>query len=423
MRLSALVFSCLPLLCHAEDFSFNLSDYQKSTYEWGAVIGITSESLHLNQSGSIYNLNFSDNSGIDSLNRDTGSLELEGLYRFEVSSIHFRGFLENQEDQLGSQQQSTVRELYFTYKASDSLNYEFGKRVLKWGKGYAWNPVAFAERAKDPNDPDLNREGFILFTGDYTKTFPNKDLKTISLTPFILPVDSDINNDFGNEEDVNVGAKIYMLYRDIDIDLMFLKGSTRGDRIGVDFSTNLTANFEWHGELSYLQDQTINTIDSSNQLVQENEDIIQSLIGIRYLTKSDLTWVIEYYHNNGGYDLDELESFYSLASTDPVTQPILFTTAQNAMAAGFGKTNPGRDYTYIRVSKKDFIDIVYLAGSLTSIVNVNDSSYSFMPELIYTGVKDMEIRARIIWLHGDENTEFGEKANETKFEIRIHYYI
>ena len=423
MRLSALVFLCLPLLCHAEDFNFNLSDYQKKAYEWGAIIGFTAESLHLNQSSSIYNLNFSDNSDIDTLNRVTGSLELEGLYRFEVSSIHFRGFLETQEDQLSSQQQSTVQELYLSYKASDSLDYEFGKRVLKWGKGYAWNPVAFIERAKDPNDPDLNREGFILFTGNYTTTFSNKDLKTISFTPFILPVDNDINDDFGKEEDINFGAKIYMLYQDVDIDFMFLHGDSRGDRIGADFSSNLTANFEWHGEVAYLPDHIKNTINSSNQLVQNKEDVIQSLIGIRYLTESDLTWIIEYYHNNGGYDVDELESFYSLASSDPVTQPALFTLAQNAMTAGFGKPNPGMDYTYIRVSKKDFIDIVYLVGSLTSIVNVNDSSYSFMPELIYTGVKNMEMRARIIWLQGDENTEFGEKPNDTKLEFRIHYYI
>lgn len=423
MRLAALVLMCLPILSQADDFSFDLSNYQKKAYEWGAILGLTTESLQLDQSSSLYNLNFSDDSDIDTLDRVTGSLELEGLYRFDDSSLHFRGLLENRDDQLGSEQESVVQELYYAYKSSDSLNFEFGKRVLKWGKGYTWNPVAFAEHIKDPNDPDLNREGFIMLTGDYTKSFSDNDLKTISFTPLILPVDNNINDDFGNDNDINFGAKVYMLYRDIDIDVMFLYGDTRGDRIGVDFSSNLTANFEWHGELAYLAEQSIYTINNTNQLVQNNEDVVQSLIGIRYLTESDLTWILEYYRNTGGYEKDELERFYSLANSDPITQPALFTFAKSAQAVGYGKPNPGKDYAYVRVSKKDFIDIVYLTASLTSIVNVNDSSYSFMPELIYTGIKNIEVRSRIIWLLGDENTEFGEKSNDIKVEFKVRYFL
>jgi hypothetical protein len=29
-----------------------------------------------------------------------------------------------------------------------------GKKVVKWGKGYAWNPVAFVDRPKNPEDPE-----------------------------------------------------------------------------------------------------------------------------------------------------------------------------------------------------------------------------------------------------------------------------
>jgi hypothetical protein len=37
-----------------------------------------------------------------------------------------------------------------------------GKKSLRWGTGYAWNPVAFFDRPKDPDAPKLNLEGFIL---------------------------------------------------------------------------------------------------------------------------------------------------------------------------------------------------------------------------------------------------------------------
>ena len=70
-----------------------------------------------------------------------------------------------------------------------------GKKVFKWGKGYAWNPVAFIDRPKDPNDPDLALEGFWAISGDYIKSFSGP-LKTLSFTPVFLPVIDPMNTDF-----------------------------------------------------------------------------------------------------------------------------------------------------------------------------------------------------------------------------------
>ena len=67
---------------------------------------------------------------------------------------------------------------------------------MKWGKGYAWNPVAFVDRPKDPEDPELAREGYVVATADYIKSFQGP-LKTVSLTPVLLPVYKDVNDDFG----------------------------------------------------------------------------------------------------------------------------------------------------------------------------------------------------------------------------------
>lgn len=42
---------------------------------------------------------------------------------------------------------------------------------MRWGKGYAWNPVGFVERPKDPNDPELAREGYWMASADYIVNF------------------------------------------------------------------------------------------------------------------------------------------------------------------------------------------------------------------------------------------------------------
>ena len=48
-----------------------------------------------------------------------------------------------------------IYEGYLSLKPSTSLSFKFGKQTLLWGKGYAWNPVAFVSRPKDPDDPEL----------------------------------------------------------------------------------------------------------------------------------------------------------------------------------------------------------------------------------------------------------------------------
>ena len=71
-------------------------------------------------------------------------------------------------------------------KPSPSLKIDTGKKTIKWGKGYAWNPAAFVDRPKDPDEPELDLEGFIVASADYIKSFQGP-LKTFSFTPVLVP--------------------------------------------------------------------------------------------------------------------------------------------------------------------------------------------------------------------------------------------
>ena len=137
-------------------------------------------------------------------------------------------------------------------KPSSSLTLEAGKKTLKWGKGYAWNPVAFIDRPKNPDDPDLALEGFTVVTADYTRSFAGP-LKTLSLTPVFLPVADQVNEDFGDRYYLNFAGKLYFLLYDTDIDLVFLSGGSKPPRWGLDFSRNITTNLEVHGEWAWTQ--------------------------------------------------------------------------------------------------------------------------------------------------------------------------
>ena len=56
-------------------------------------------------------------------------------------------------------------------------------------------------------------------------------------------------------------------------------------------------------------------------------------------------------------------------------------------------------------------------------MNLNDRSYSLTPELLYTGFTNWELRFRTAFIAGGRSTEFGEKQNDYRMELRIGYYF
>jgi hypothetical protein len=57
------------------------------------------------------------------------------------------------------------------------------------------------------------------------------------------------------------------------------------------------------------------------------------------------------------------------------------------------------------------------------LYNVDDHSFSVSPDVIYTGFKDLEFRLRATAPVGDPLTEWGEKPNDYKIELRARYYF
>jgi hypothetical protein len=302
-----------------------------------------------------------------------------------------------------------------------------GKKTMKWGKGYAWNPVAFVDRPKDPDDPALNLEGFYVATMDYIKSFDGP-LKTFSFTPALVPVYGDMNKEFGEARHLNLAAKFYFLFLDTDIDFMFLSGGSRTPRYGFDFSRNVTSNLEVHGELAWIKDFQQSLVDRDGTIFQSRSDVWSYLAGIRYLSAAETTYIFEYYHNGLGVTEAEMEEFFSFVNQGYDTFLLTGNDAplDRALSVGQGRyatINPMKSYLYLRVSQKEPFDILYFTPAITSIYNVDDQSFSLSPELLYTGITNLELRLKGTFLAGDEFSEFGEKQNDYRIELRARYYF
>lgn len=168
-------------------------------------------------------------------------------------------------------------ELYLNIKPNANHTFDIGKKTLRWGKGYFYNPVAFFERPKDPLQPELTREGFVM--GDYTY---NKSLdgniKNIAVNLVYLPTSSELNPEYEARDNNRLALRLYTLLYDTDIDLIYLYNEKGEDTIGLDFSKNLLPHFEIHGEYA-----------------KEIDGYEAYLLGLKYVTETDITITSEYF--------------------------------------------------------------------------------------------------------------------------------
>ena len=427
----ALFFFCLSLLTflpilHADDeYSFDLEEFEKKNLEWGGYIELKWVHMDLNQDGAFYQLDFLKDPR-STLDRFSTALQLEGSYQKEIVSLNWLFQAAAQEDQVEWNDSADIFEAYGSAKPTPLATFNLGKKSYKWGKGYAWNPVGVIDRPKDSANPEDALEGFTGAEMDLIKSFSGS-MQTIALTTVFLPVTDDINEEFGNTGE-NFAAKLYLLYKDTDIDLIYFGGDSRPTRYGFDFAKNLATNFEIHGELVYTPEQKKNVLSRDESIDSREFTDTTYLLGMRYLTKNDITTIVEFNHNDDGYTEDEMDRFFQLVNDaadayKETGDKALLEKAQRLGKGGYGKPQAGQNYLYIKASQKEPFDLLYTTPGMTAIINLEDQSFSISPEITYTGFTNWEWRLRLSYIDGERFTEYGEKQNESKAEVRVRYFF
>jgi hypothetical protein len=404
----------------AESTEFDVSAYEKKSFEWNGYLELKPEYQRLDPDSALYGLQFPGDTR-SSLTRTSAAAELSGVYRTGDVRLHFTGHASYIHDPRASASDLRTYEAYGAWQPTANASLEAGKRALRWGKGYAFSPVAFFERAKDPLDPELSREGFVIATGSWVRSSLGP-FTTVSVTPVLLPVKDSLNDDYGPGDHLNAGAKLYALLYDTDIDLVYAAPGSRGARWGADFSRNLGTNLEIHGEWAHFSDATSVVLTSANTLATQVRSVTSYMLGLRYLTGHQTTIIAEYYRNGAGFTQHEAQQFFELAHATSANQGLRSVVAQ-AASRGYVGPNSMRSYFYLRLSQPEPFDVLYFTPALTAIVNVDDRSYTLIPELTYTRITNLELRLRLQFNHGDRLTDYGEKAVDSRGELRMRYFF
>jgi hypothetical protein len=413
-----------------EEYKFDISEIEKKPYHVGGYAEFRPVLFVLDRGAALYKLTFYNRDKGKTVEAYNGKLQLEGSLEKGIARLFVRANFDLQYSYLGwehSEPKKMIYEGYLSLKPSSSLSFNFGKQTLLWGKGYAFNPVAFVSRPKDPEDPELALEGFIAASADYIKSFDGP-LKTISITPVLLPVYEHINEDFGKIKKVNVAGKVYFLLYNTDIDLIGLTGGSKTNRFGIDFSRNITTNFEVHGEFAFINNQKNRVIDSQGDISESKFDAKSYLLGIRYLTPWDTTVILEYYRNGTGFTHLEMKDYFTFIDRGYAVFQLngndsLLRKAESVTEGNYGRPNAMQDYLYLRITQKEPFNILYFTPAITTIVNLDDGSFQISPEFLYTGFTNWEFRLKGTALVGGKGTDFGEKPSDYRVELRVRYYF
>ncbi|MEA3280429.1 MAG: hypothetical protein U9Q38_07505 [Thermodesulfobacteriota bacterium] len=429
------IYIFIPGLIYAEDKSsdtidldFEIPEVEKKPYSFNAEFKISETIKGFDEDSLLFNQKYPNGRDDDTFFQTDLNLKIEGSYQVSIVKLYarFNGNLYYNDDENWENDRRT-EEAYVSLLPGPSITLDAGKKVLKWGKGYAWNPAAFFSRPKDIEDPDATLEGYYVVTGDLIKSMDGV-LKTIALTPVILPVSRHINDEWSTERDTIWGSKIYFFAFDTDFDIMFLSGEKVEDRFGIDFSRNISVNFEIHGEAAIVPDYVKYITDQQGNLTEIKYDAINFLSGIRYLTSHDTTYILEYYRNGQGYTSDEMEDYFALIENGYQKYINSQSMAKLSKSRQYGRRfynqqTVMKDYFYLKTSQKEPFDILYFTPSVASIYNINDKSASITPQITYAPITNLELDLKATFLLGKDHTEFGEKLNDYKIYASVKYYF
>lgn len=364
-------------LC-ADDYSFDMESIETKSFEYSGYLRTEYKYQKLNEDSPLYTL-----LGRKDKTQDT-SLN-EALFRFTYYKNDFKliSALSARYVKSDGVDESifTAYQLYAHQTLSVNHAIDIGKKTLKWGKGYFFNPAAFLDRPKDPTQPENAYEGYVMANYSYNKSFEG-DLKNLKLDLIYMPTTHTVNNDFYTANSTNLAVKLYLLYFDTDIELIYLYSDEQEDKVGFTFSKNILPHFEVHGEFA-----------------KEIDGYHAYLLGLKYVTQSDITITSEYYYNSDGLNKDEIQSSLKLLPF------------------------AGKSYLVNKFSKKEPFGIVYSSVYFRDMLNTEDHSHLDALGFIYTFKNNIEIDLSYNLNTGNNESEFRKKMVSDFVWLKATWYF
>ena len=280
-----------------------------------------------------------------------------------------------------------VRDAYVRISAASWLDIESGKRLARWGTGYAFTPTGLLDPPRDATDPQDRlgvNEGMaiaqaVLFRGETALTVAAaapRAWRSASLAPERL-----------------VAAKLRTAVHGFEF--AFVGSAAEGRRFsgGANFTHVIGQRFEWHGEL--LRHDRVSPWDARLDPGAAGARTVSALIGLQY-TSAGANVVIEAYRDGSGLGAAQWQRLVTGART-AFAEPSVGT--QTTIAARPSR----RDFVFVRAARAS-TDARW-KPELMTIAGVDDGSVTIVPSSSWTVREHVEVYVRGIVLAGAQRSE------------------
>ena len=316
-----------------------------------------------------------------------------------------------------------VRELALDVSLGEALDLVVGKKILKWGTGYAFNPTGVVEPQRSPSDPSdrLNQNdgrNLVSLTAFFGKT---------SLTAVYLNDARYANSSlqWGKNE---LALRAYSFLGGLDISL--IGHYSEGDRLelGANSSYVIGDNLELHGEIlgkkgSSALFHPIVSSDNPGQIfdsypyvplyADSREIFLKTLLGGQYTLENGLNLALEYYHNAECLSVQEWKRWMNFVKFQdavqsgavPVSPDLIVPSRMNLLWSLLTLSTRGtmRDYLFARGAYSDDTwgcEVIFF-------MNANDQSIVAIPTLTWKASVSFSFYLRYTAYAGRDGSEFG----------------
>ncbi|WP_114376831.1 hypothetical protein [Elioraea thermophila] len=420
-----------PQAAAQEAFTFSIEEVAQKPFEWGGYAELKSDWTRWRTESPFRRLARPGGQPATSLRLQPG-LTLNGILRqgpFRLVASGNITYLADSTDV--GRGDALLYESYGLAEWAPGNAVAFGKRVLRWSKSYAFQPVGFVERARDPTDPDAAREGYWMGTLELTRSFAEAGpLRTLGATAVLLPVSPAFNREFAADRGLNAALRLTALVADTDLDLYAFTGDSRANRLGIGAGRNLLAELVVYGEAAWTAEEPRPVVldRATGRMGRITTGGIAGFVGLRWQAPTDTTVILEYLHNGTGIRPQEFADALALIDRagdrlEAGLPPAPGDEVARRLARAYQRPQPLRDYLYLRVSHKEPWGLLYVTPAFTAIVDAANGSATLQPEVSYTGFTNLELRLRAQATVGERESDFGARAARARVEFRLRAFF
>ena len=335
--------------------------------------------------------------------------------------------------------QFDLREFFIDIPLTGEIDVTLGKKILKWGTGYAFNPTGVVEPQRTPSDPSDRlgqNDGRKLVA---VNAFSGKSSLTLAYLN-----DARLESSrwtWGTQE---LAFHAYAFMGGLDLSLV---GHYReGDPIeaGLNWSYVIGSSLELHGEVLAKKGsstlyhpaveiddlQRIYSSDPSSPLEQNSPRIFTKwLLGGQYTFENGANVTLEYYHNSDGLNKSEWNrwmkfvKFHNDIQRGLIAEPpaLVELSRYNLLWALQTLSSRGTMSEYI------FGRAYYATGNwsfeLLALLNVLDASAATVPSVSLRISENFSLYGRWTSFLGASDSEFGALFSTHTFSLGIRFQL